>query len=1782
MTEVISVELDGTEFGPLGEDRVVDDGITIQAGGAGAIGTATVVLDIPSAGAYTIRLKSLARLAMLDTGSGNYTWRWFLGTVSRLQWVRTGDDLFNVRLQVDLVDCNEEFYALVYTAAGAGSGVPAIAAGTFEQQVIDWTALVQGTPTTQIDTSGVLDLARDLPAITRAEVAGRTYLDGLRIIFANARMIDPALRITATLRPDTAISPLFGPPVLDVIDAASFTAPRLKFADDGAVGYYPILPEEDYERQIEAAAIIEKRQSVQAAAGAIYTATQHDSSVAPHPYSDDGYWWGAPLKDTTSQDATAAQALVDRSVQTTAIPRETQTILVAEPVRPGEPIQVRQSSLGTDTVYAVAGVDILLHDPSRPLYRLTLGARKLRWGEEGEDDVFAAPVLRDVVPPEPPTDLGVVGNTFDEGQGQALVTFGWTPSVSGDVNHYVILITRGGATVEYWAGDDGATAYPIYINAGESIAARVAAVDDAGNVSMLDPYPPDLPITATGAAFVPPASPSGIILDTGVPGGTGYWYEAGGAAAAFTYTLPGLVPNRWRVRVRLSTGGNVVQEFDTDSATDPVEVHGLDRATAYFLDMAGLSDYGALGTWASAAFTIPAASPPAPTLTRDTTTLPPSGFGYNQADAYMQVAIAPAAYSPVPGGEIDHWELTAITPPAIGVVGSELAAVLTHRFETINRNTSYTYKARGVTPYGDVGSWGSFAYSVPNITIPAPTSLALDGTSLPPFGYAFTASGASAHIKWDAPSYTPEPGAEIFAWRISYQSGSGSGWITLPDIPAATLDQLIEGVNRGQPLTVAVAGVSRWGDVGTSGSNAFLIPSGEPPPPYDLGLDLDLYGPFGYGYEPAGVWVGIQWTNDDTGQPPGGERDHYTAQVVNSDNGAVVFWQDLIHPASTRVRVFGLARGVAYEFQIWASNAFGEEGILATFPLTIAAASPPAAYHLSYDAPGWNEAGAFAAISWSNDDTAQPDGGGRDHYRITVAAAGTDNWILELGNADPAMTGLLVTGLQRLIEYEMRITAVTLYGDLGPVAIQTFTVPNEDPAPPTSITRDTTGIPPNGYGYDAAGAYIGLGMTLPDPQYPGTHIRVYETVSGQELHNFVHPGNNPGVFIQGLTRGINYTFWFASHTLYEDESATPTTYTYTVPAASPPAPTSLHLDTVAWPLGYGWDGAGPFAYVAWTNSSATQPPGGERARYQVRVLWSGTDNAIYENLRAPVNLTSIRIPLPKRATNFDFVITPVTLYGDEGSPGTLTLNVPTEPAPAVPTLSGRKTDKGVGFSAVWTAPSSWNISGWILRWRVQGGSGKWYSQRFGKDTLEAVVDGLLRAATYEVIIVGVTEDGTTEVPSATATIVAGSISRIGPPNTPLGLYHPDSTTPGWTKDAGSSANAVYTQETGSSVVHSGEAIHKLAITSTAAGTCTVNEDVTQQVKAGYGYDYDVYVRGDVNGVGTARAKLQWINSSGSVISTSTLFGLPVLLAGSSYRSTVVAPALAVRVRWILEYTVTGTISAAYFDTPILKDSPTVPPILWDSTEPPVQAATFDAYSQAGYVLIQALNSKQWRWIGPAGEIDLLTASMILSTSTGPITLSPATQVDVNAAVVATGIVQGASIKYGGLLHGTGTSFPGSPTTGDRYIRTDLAYREFWYDGSHWLTNRAEQQLLLPGNTTTYSVSGTVPLRGQGPGNVKVKIKRVMWRGQVAATNDANSYWQLRFFRDNSGRGFQDAYDLTTAATGTAMFYLTGTADVVWDFTSLSRWGWQVNKAGATGTPGNLTLDSVVVEYYETV
>jgi hypothetical protein len=76
---------------------------------------------------------------------------------------------------------------------------------------------------------------------------------------------------------------------------------------------------------------------------------------------------------------------------------------------------------------------------------------------------------------------------------------------------------------------------------------------------------------------------------------------------------------------------------------------------------------------------------------------------------------------------------------------------------------------------------------------------------------------------------------------------------------------------------------------------------------------------------------------------------------------------------------------------------------------------------------------------------------------------------------------------------------------------------------------------------------------------------------------------------------------------------------------------------------------------------------------------------------------------------------------------------------------------------------------------------------------------------------------------------------------------------------------------------------------------------------------------------------------------------------------------------------------------------------------------------------------------------------------------------------------GTYFKHTGFLRHGGTSFPGSPSTGDRYWRTDLEM-EFFYDGTRWLSTTLHNITIALHNVTDVkqNFSATTSAANRGP------------------------------------------------------------------------------------------------------
>lgn len=146
---------------------------------------------------------------------------------------------------------------------------------------------------------------------------------------------------------------------------------------------------------------------------------------------------------------------------------------------------------------------------------------------------------------------------------------------------------------------------------------------------------------------------------------------------------------------------------------------------------------------------------------------------------------------------------------------------------------------------------------------------------------------------------------------------------------------------------------------------------------------------------------------------------------------------------------------------------------------------------------------------------------------------------------------------------------------------------------------------------------------------------------------------------------------------------------------------------------------------------------------------------------------------------------------------------------------------------------------------------------------------------------------------------------------------------------------------------------------------------------------------------------------------------------------------------------------------------------------------------------------------------------------------------------------------------SGTAFPGSPATNDRFFRTDLGFL-CYYDGTRWLTAH-EYSYQAPYNTG--SATGTIT-------NTFARIRndyatwftRVAFNTQVATTNDGSNYWTFQIISYN-----------TTFAANTVIFSVSTNADTVNVWTNhdatpstqnpANYGGLVVNVSAKTGTPG---------------
>lgn len=101
----------------------------------------------------------------------------------------------------------------------------------------------------------------------------------------------------------------------------------------------------------------------------------------------------------------------------------------------------------------------------------------------------------------------------------------------------------------------------------------------------------------------------------------------------------------------------------------------------------------------------------------------------------------------------------------------------------------------------------------------------------------------------------------------------------------------------------------------------------------------------------------------------------------------------------------------------------------------------------------------------------------------------------------------------------------------------------------------------------------------------------------------------------------------------------------------------------------------------------------------------------------------------------------------------------------------------------------------------------------------------------------------------------------------------------------------------------------------------------------------------------------------------------------------------------------------------------------------------------------------------------------------------------------------AAAEGGGLA--TGTSFPVSPTTGDRYRRSDIDYMTFVYDGADWVSEevRYANWFYRLNAVASGTYEGTTVPNPFGANGVRVKAKMTV-SGLINGSVDESNYWTI--------------------------------------------------------------------------
>jgi subtilisin family serine protease len=621
--------------------------------------------------------------------------------------------------------------------------------------------------------------------------------------------------------------------------------------------------------------------------------------------------------------------------------------------------------------------------------------------------------------------------------------------------------------------------------------------------------------------------------------------------------------------------------------------------------------------------------------------------------------------------------------------------------EKIRRSESFWFQT---FPASFPGYPVSRATQTPNLLLNTEFLTSSLGTPESPSDIAAdSVTPTSVALLWNEPAVLNS--GTVSNYVVQYQEASRQVWSTFFHPVKATPGLTVTGLKAATEYVFRVAAMTSQGTGAFSDVHAVSTASGIPEAPVNPAFVL------------SPTSAAVTWEEPEVLN--GGMVTDYLFQYRESSNPSWLTFANL-QPLSpvTGLTLTGLTPGLEYAFQLAAVTAQGTGEFAGSYFLTLpdGLAGPPAALAFGEVTPSSVE------LVW--DASTELNGGTISDYLVQYRDAFSEEWSM-FDHAVKATTGLTVTGLTQLTEYQFQIATSTEYGTGVFGSVESTTTVHGPTSAPLSLAAGV-----------ATRTSVPLTWVVPSDLH-GLMVANYLVqyrVAGTTLWSTFDrdPSEETNVTVTGLTSATSYQFQIAAQSSEGDSAFTSIVARSTLaPPTSSPRSLSVGTATVSSVL------------LAWKSPLTVN--GKKVTDYLVKYRVAGDPSwstfahtASTKTTRAVTGLSA--------GTSYEFRVAAITA---QGASDFVTVSKATLSGVAsVPRSFVSSTVTPSSVLLKWKSPSTANggrISDYLVEYRVAGDpSWSTFAHTASTKTTRAVT-GLSAGTSYEFRIAARTAQGDSAV-----------------------------------------------------------------------------------------------------------------------------------------------------------------------------------------------------------------------------------------------------------------------------------------------------------------------------------------------------------------------------------------------------------------------------------------------------